>query len=75
MKKRIPLLTSNYATLIAGNGYYVDKTEFIKKLEKLNFPNLFFLRPRRFGKSLHLSMLEYYYGVQHKDRFESLFGE
>jgi len=75
MKKRIPLLTSNYATLIAGNGYYVDKTKFIQKLEKLNFPNLFFLRPRRFGKSLHLSMLEYYYGVQHKDKFDSLFGE
>ncbi len=75
MKKRIPSLTSNYATLISENAYFVDKTHFITKLEELNFKNLFFLRPRRFGKSLHLSMLEYYYGIQHKDRFDELFGQ
>ena len=75
MKKRIPRLTANFASLVLENGYYVDKTEFIQKLEGLNFPNLFFLRPRRFGKSLLLSMLEYYYGIQHKDKFEDLFGQ
>ncbi len=75
MKKRIPSLTSNYATLISENAYFVDKTQFIIKLEELNFKYLFFLRPRRFGKSLLLSVLEYYYGIQHKDRFEELFGE
>ncbi len=75
MKKRIPSLTSNYATLISENAYFVDKTQFIQKLEELNFKNLFFLRPRRFGKSLYLSMLEYYYGIQHKNRFEELFGQ
>ena len=75
MKKQIPILTSNFATLIAGDGYYVDKTEFIPRLESLNYPNIFFLRPRRFGKSLHLSMLEYYYGIQYKDKFTELFGE
>lgn len=74
MNKQLPILTSNFATLIAGDGFYVDKTEFIHKLESLNFPNLFFLRPRRFGKSLHLSMLEYYYGIQHEDKFNELFG-
>ncbi len=75
MKKQIPILTSNFATLIAGDGYYVDKTEFIRKLESLNFPNIFFLRPRRFGKSLLLSMLELYYGIQYKEKFDELFGE
>ena len=75
MKKRIPSLTSNYATLISENAYFVDKTQFIQKLEELNFKYLFFLRPRRFGKSLHLSMLEYYYGIQHKNRFDELFGQ
>ncbi len=75
MKKKIPSLTSNYATLISENAYFVDKTQFIIKLEELNFKNLVFLRPRRFGKSLLLSMLEHYYGIQHKDRFEELFGE
>ncbi len=75
MKKRIPLLTSHFASLVEGNGYFVDKTGFIPKLESLNFPNLFFLRPRRFGKSLTLSMLEHYYGIQYKERFEGLFGQ
>jgi hypothetical protein len=75
MNKQLPILTSNFATLIAGDGYYVDKTEFIQKLESLNYPNIFFLRPRRFGKSLLLSMLEYYYGIQYKDKFTELFGE
>ncbi len=75
MKKRIPSLTSNYATLISENAYFVDKTQFIQKLEEINFKNLFFLRPRRFGKSLHLSMLEYYYGIQHINRFDELFGQ
>ncbi|GAB1348104.1 ATP-binding protein [Ignavibacteriales bacterium] len=75
MKKKIPRLTANFESLVLDNGYYVDKTEFIQKLENLNFPNIFFLRPRRFGKSLTLSMLEYYYGIQHKDKFEQLFGQ
>jgi len=75
MKKKIPRLTANFESLILDNGYYVDKTEFIHNLERFNFPNIFFLRPRRFGKSLTLSMLEYYYGIQHKDKFEQLFGQ
>ncbi len=75
MKKRIPSLTSNYATLISENAHFVDKTQFIQKLEELNFKYLFLLRPRRFGKSLTLSILEYYYGIQHKDRFKELFGQ
>jgi len=75
MKKRIPSLTSNYSTLVAEGAYFVDKTNFIKKLEGINFKNIFFLRPRRFGKSLTLSMLEHYYGIQHTASFDELFGE
>ena len=75
MKKRIPSLTSNFATLSQEGAYFVDKTQFIINLEGINFKNIFFLRPRRFGKSLTLSMLEYYYGIQHKSRFEELFGQ
>jgi hypothetical protein len=74
MKKRIPILTSYFPKFVEEGGYYVDKTRYITEMEKVNFPNLFFLRPRRFGKSLHLSMLEHYYGIQHKERFEELFG-
>lgn len=75
MKKRIPSKSSNYASLIEENAYYVDKTAYIQGLESISDKYLFFLRPRRFGKSLHFSMLGYYYGIQHKDRFEELFGQ
>jgi len=74
-QKLLPKLTSNFETLVTSGSYFVDKTHYIAQLESLNAPNLFFLRPRRFGKSLLLSMLEHYYGIQHKDRFEELFGE
>ncbi len=43
-------------------------------LEDQMFPNLFLLRPGRFGKSLLISMLEFYYGLQYSDEFDSLFG-
>ncbi|MCK6604210.1 MAG: ATP-binding protein [Ignavibacteriaceae bacterium] len=75
MPKRIPSKTSDFRTLIRDNGYYVDKTQFIEKLENISDKYLFFLRPRRFGKSLFLSVLEYYYGIQYKNEFESLFRE
>ncbi len=74
MKKRLPSLSYNFATIIQDGGYYVDKTHFIKTLEDFNHKVLFFLRPRRFGKSLFLSMLEYYYGIEHKEKFDPLFG-
>ncbi len=73
MKKQI-YLSSDYNSLVENNGFYVDKTKFIPHLENSSNPNLFFLRPRRFGKSLLLSMLEHYYGVQYKDQFDELFG-
>lgn len=74
MKKRIPSKTSNFADLIQENGYYVDKTAFIKQLEAISDKYLFYLRPRRFGKSLLVSMLEHYYGIQYKESFSTLFG-
>lgn len=74
MKKRI-YQTPDFEALIKNNGYYVDRTHFIHVLEEFSNPHLFFLRPRRFGKSLLLSMLERYYGIQYKDRFEEFFGE
>lgn len=74
MKKQIPSKTSNYAELIREQAYYIDKTKFIGLLEQLSDNYLFFLRPRRFGKSLLISMLEHYYGIQYNDQFEELFG-
>ncbi|MCK6603639.1 MAG: AAA family ATPase, partial [Ignavibacteriaceae bacterium] len=74
MNKIIPLTaTSNFEDFISSGYYYVDKTGFIPQLEQKASKYLFYLRPRRFGKSLFLSMLEYYYGIQHRDKFGKLF--
>jgi hypothetical protein len=61
---------------IAEEGYvYVDKTPYIQKLETLGEKYIFYLRPRKFGKSLFISTLEYYYDLKHEDKFERLFGD
>lgn len=74
MNKSLPLLTSHFPSLIERNAWYVDKTMFIPLLEKQNSPAIFFLRPRRFGKSLFLSVLDHYYGKQYDEDFDRLFG-
>jgi hypothetical protein len=71
--KNILYGVSNFADIITRNGYYIDKTMFIEKLEQLNLDFAFFFRPRRFGKSLFLSTLEHYYDIAEKDNFEKLF--
>ncbi len=53
--------------------YFVDKTRFIETIESFPSKYLTFLRPRKFGKSLLVSMLEYYYDLKHADKFERLF--
>ncbi len=72
MKKRILYAEANYAAMVRRNGYFVDKTEYLAKLE--NVDNPVFLRPRRFGKSLLCTMLEHYYSVRFKEQFGELFG-
>lgn len=71
---KIPYGISNFGTLITRGNYYVDRTAYIEKLENFFSSYLVFVRPRRFGKSLFLSTLEHYYGVQYKEQFEQLFG-
>lgn len=72
--KRLPYGISNYRTLVEDNYIYVDKTGYIEKLEYYHSPFLFFLRPRRFGKSLFVSVLQHYYDLKEKDNFDMLFG-
>ncbi|MCP4138414.1 MAG: AAA family ATPase [bacterium] len=71
--KRIPYGISNYEKLVEEGYYFVDKTAYIEQLEELGSPYLFFLRPRRFGKSLLISILSHYYDINKKDQFDSLF--
>lgn len=71
--KQVPYGVADFATVIEQNLYYVDKTMFIPELEKQP-RNLFFIRPRRFGKSIFLSMLYSYYDCTQNHKFQSLFG-
>ena len=64
--KRIPYGMMNFVAVREDNCYYVDKTRFIEKVEKAN-KFFFFIRPRRFGKSLTISMLHHYYDIKAAD--------
>jgi hypothetical protein len=71
MKKRIPYGIGDFEIIRRENYYYIDKTKIIEELENHRYP--FFIRPRRFGKSLLISMLEDYYDVEKKEAFDELF--
>ena len=73
-RKRIPYGMQNFEDVIKEDCYYVDKTPFIEQIEE-SHKYFFFIRPRRFGKSLTLSMLENYYDINKKDKFEEIFGK
>ena len=73
-RKRLPYGMMNFADIRLDNYYYVDKTRFIPMIEEAD-RFFFFIRPRRFGKSLTLNLLQHYYDVRTRDRFEDLFGD
>ena len=73
--KKLPYGISNYEELIEDGYYYVDKTQYIEKLENLAEKRILFLRPRKFGKTLFTSTLENYYDKQKEEKFEKLYGE
>ena len=72
--KGIPYGMMNFVAIREDNYYYVDKTRFIEKIENSN-RYFFFIRPRRFGKSLTMSMLRHYYDINTADKFERLYGD
>lgn len=72
--KGIPYGISDFKRLRNENFYYVDKTMYLPLIEKM--PSyLFLIRPRRFGKSLFLSLMRTYYDILQKDNFEKYFGD
>lgn len=70
--KKIPYGIADYELIQTENYYYVDKTMYLVALRDIG-RYLFFIRPRRFGKSLLISMMECYYDISYKERFEELF--
>ena len=73
-RKRLPYGMMNFEDIRLENYYYVDKTAFIPMIEQAD-RFFFFIRPRRFGKSLTLNLLQHYYDVRAKDKFDTLFGD
>ena len=71
---KIPYGVSNFGMLRTNGYFYVDKTPFLSELENLGPRYLLFLRPRRIGKSLFVSLLEHYYDVGRAGQFDALFG-
>jgi Predicted AAA-ATPase/PD-(D/E)XK nuclease superfamily len=72
--KRIPYALADYRRMREENAYYVDKTRFIPLIEAAPY-YLFCIRPRRFGKTLWLTLLDYYYDINEKENFDVLFGD
>ena len=74
MEKTRPILygVADYAMIRKKNGWFLDRTAKIRALEDTAYA--MFLRPRRFGKSLIVSMLRAYYDVLFADRFDEFFG-
>ena len=73
-RKLLPYGMMNFADIRLDNYYYVDKTSFIPVIEQSD-RFFFFIRPRRIGKSLTLNMLQHYYDVRTRDKFDALFGD
>ncbi|MDX1908339.1 MAG: AAA family ATPase [Bacteroidia bacterium] len=71
---KVPYGESDFQKIMTEGYFYQDRTRFIEQLEKWNSNYPVFLRPRRFGKSLFISTLHHYYGIEFKEIFEQLFG-
>ncbi|NJL14831.1 MAG: AAA family ATPase [Microscillaceae bacterium] len=72
---KLPYGISNFKSLVEQGYYFRDRTPYIAHLESLGEKFIFFLRPRRFGKSLFVSMLAHYYDRNEKDNFQEIFGK
>ena len=73
-RKRIPYGMMNFIDVREDDCYYVDKTRYIPLIENAN-KYFFYIRPRRFGKSLTISMLRHYYNILEADKFEKWYGD
>ena len=73
MKKSMPIGISDFKKIIKENYYYFDKTNLIEKILTDNSEVKLFTRPRRFGKTLNMSMLKYFFDVRNKEENRKLF--
>ena len=72
-KKAIPIGIENFEDIIKDNYYYVDKSMLIEDILVNRAAVTLFTRPRRFGKTLNMSMIKYFFDVRNKDENRKLF--
>ena len=72
-KKKLPIGLSDFKEIIEYDYYYFDKTKFIENILEDGSKVKLFTRPRRFGKTLNMSMLKYFFDVKNKDENKKLF--
>ena len=72
-KRNLPVGIDNFETMIQKDYYYFDKTGLIEEILKKGASRILFTRPRRFGKSLNMSMLKYFFNIENKDENRKLF--
>ena len=70
MPKTVAIGIQDFATLIKENYFYIDKTNFIKEWWEKGASTTLIARPRRFGKTLNMSMLDYFFSLKHTDKKE-----
>ena len=71
--KRLAIGVSNFKKIIEGDFYYFDKTKFIEEVIKDGSEVKLFARPRRFGKTLNMSMLKYFFDIENKEENKKIF--
>ena len=71
--KKIPIGIDDFKKIRENNYYYIDKTNFIEEIGKNVGKTLLFTRPRRFGKTLNMSMLKYFFDIKNKEENKKLF--
>ena len=72
-RKKLPIGISDFKEIIENNYYYFDKTKFIENILEDGSKVKLFTRPRRFGKTLNISMLKYFFDIKNKDKNRKLF--
>ena len=72
-KKKLPIGISDFKEIIENNYYYFDKTKFIENILEDGSKVKLFTRPRRFGKTLNISMLKYFFDIKNKNENKKLF--
>ena len=72
-KKAVPVGVENFERIIKDGYYYVDKSLLIEKMLENRTPVTLFTRPRRFGKTLNMSMLKYFFDIENKEENRKLF--